>query len=145
MSTRKDQLLRRAAGNERSRAVAITREEKALRAVLESAGGGTKEYILSAQDFVYGGGSNYFVNAELFDSIIAGKHPVIWIDSDKSNQLKGYRVLLSSFSLEYVESYGVINLLGLYSADGVKASIVRAGVFRTQEDWLKYANDNELL
>jgi hypothetical protein len=39
MSTRKDQLLRRAAGNERSRAVAITREEKALRAFLESAGG----------------------------------------------------------------------------------------------------------
>lgn len=39
MSTRKTQLLRRAAGNERSRAVAITREEKALRAFLESAGG----------------------------------------------------------------------------------------------------------
>ena len=40
MSTRKAQLLRRAAGNERSRAVAITREEKALRAVLEKAGVG---------------------------------------------------------------------------------------------------------
>lgn len=35
MSTRKDQLLRRAAGNDRSRAVALTREEKALREFLE--------------------------------------------------------------------------------------------------------------
>lgn len=48
MSTRKDQLLRRAAGNERSRAVAITREEKALRAFLENAGGGgSGHYILT--------------------------------------------------------------------------------------------------
>lgn len=39
MSTRKVQLLRRAAGNDKSRMVAITREEKALRAFLENAGG----------------------------------------------------------------------------------------------------------
>lgn len=45
MSTRKIQLLRRAAGKP-GRNVAITREEKALRDVLENAGGGGEAYDL---------------------------------------------------------------------------------------------------
>lgn len=61
MSTRKDQLLRRAAG-QKGRAVALTREEKALRAFLEKA----------AQEHAQSGGgssvrpdlSNYYTKDE---------------------------------------------------------------------------------
>lgn len=75
MSTRKDQLLRRAAGNDRSRAVALTREEKALRAVFEKLDGAGVQPDLSqndpdAPDYVKGKES--FVTKEEMSAAITG-------------------------------------------------------------------------
>lgn len=74
MSTRKDQLLRRAAGK-KGRPVALTREEKALRAFLEQAEQGHAQPDLSqndpdAADFVKGKES--FVTKEEMSAAITG-------------------------------------------------------------------------
>jgi hypothetical protein len=106
-------------------------------------GGGSKKYILTADDFVYGGGSNYFVNEELFDAILAGECPEIWILEVPEHDLDGQQVMITTTEKP---SEKCIHMYGPYmNYQNGTLCAATAGVFRTDEDWQEYARKNELL
>lgn len=103
-------------------------------------GGGGKAYYIQHEDILYTGGENCFVNTELFDALTAGEHPTIWFDGTKCEPDYGH-VLITSFVFN---EEGCISLRWVYRGSN-DMSFAQATLFRTQDDWLKYARDNELL